>query len=105
MGGNPMSITTRPVAHVLREAWELVLGEPPTSGDDNFFVAGGHSFSSVRLMSIVEDELDIEFPLESLLHGTLAEVVEECELRVAEHRDDPNVSSLIGTVQQPSGMA
>lgn len=78
-----MSTTARPVADVLRDAWQSVLGEPPASGADNFFEAGGHSFAGVRFMGLVEEELAIEFPLESLFACTLAELVEECETRVA----------------------
>jgi hypothetical protein len=79
-----MTATTRPVADVVRDAWELVIGEPPASGSDTFFAAGGHSYSGLRLMTIVEEDLNIEFPLESLFVSTLDELVEECETRVAE---------------------
>lgn len=81
-----MSTSTRPVADVLRDAWQSVLGQPPTSDEDNFFNAGGHSFAGVRFMGLVEDELAIEFPLESLFAGTLAELVAECEELVARTR-------------------
>lgn len=79
-----MNVRTRPVADVLWDAWQTVLGKPPASGDQNFFVAGGHSLAGVRFMELVEKELAIEFPLESLFNATLTELVEECTVRVPE---------------------
>ncbi|MGH3761081.1 phosphopantetheine-binding protein [Actinophytocola sp.] len=80
----------RSVADVVNGAWCAALGLERAEPTDNFFTAGGHSYSSVQLVTAVEAELHIEFPLETLFSDSLAELIEECANRLAAtagHRD------------------
>ncbi|MBL1082331.1 amino acid adenylation domain-containing protein [Streptomyces actinomycinicus] len=43
----PYDAASRTVA----DAWEAVFGQPPRSGDDDFFEAGGHSLTAAQLVS------------------------------------------------------
>lgn len=52
------SIETR-----LADLWSEILGVQAIGMDDNFFDLGGHSLLAVRLISAVEREYDITFPL------------------------------------------
>lgn len=73
------------VSEVVCEAWRFVLQLPDaTATGQDFFAAGGTSFSAVAMMERVEAALGIVFPLETLfLEGDLGAVLEECDARYA----------------------
>lgn len=77
----------RSVADIVHSAWCAALGVESAEPTDNFFTSGGHSFSSVQLVAMVEAELPIEFPLETLFSDSLAELVKECADRLAAVRE------------------
>ncbi|MCI0690193.1 MAG: phosphopantetheine-binding protein [Sporichthyaceae bacterium] len=61
-------------------AWCEILDVPAVEPDDDFFALGGDSMSAIRLVSQVESELGVVFPLESLFRdGSFKEIVEALE--------------------------
>jgi len=57
-----------------------VLGLATSDDDDDFYDAGGNSVLAIKLGDLVESDLNIEFPIETLFqYGTLGAVVAACE--------------------------
>lgn len=68
---------------VILGAISEVLDFPEVTAQDNFFSLGGDSLAAVELMERLEAQLDIEFPLETLLDsGEISELIHECKARV-----------------------
>jgi acyl carrier protein len=68
------------IAQKVEEIWRAVLTVPDGQEDATFFELGGESISAVRLVSRIEEELDIWVDV-----GDLFE-------------DDPNLATLVQTV-------
>jgi acyl carrier protein len=68
------------IAQKVEEIWRDVLGVPDGQEDATFFELGGESISAVRLVSRIEEELDIWIDV-----GDIFE-------------DDPNLAALTSTV-------
>ncbi|WP_054051330.1 phosphopantetheine-binding protein [Alloactinosynnema sp. L-07] len=75
------------IENKVAEIWKAVLTVPAGQEDDTFFELGGESISAVRLVSRIEDELDV-----------LVDVGDIFE-------DDPNLAALIRTVQAKAAEA
>lgn len=69
------------IEHQLIQIWQGILGVQPIGVTDDFFSLGGQSFTAVRMMSKVREQLGHELPLSALLHRRtvegLARLVEE----------------------------
>ena len=66
-----------PTEKILVDIWSRVLGLDRVGINDNFFLLGGHSLSSVRLISEIERAFSIQFPLSSIFKiSTIAEIAE-----------------------------
>ena len=63
------------------EIWTAVLSVRPGHEEETFFELGGESIAAVRLVTRIEDELDVVIDV-----GDIFE-------------DDPNLAALISTVQ------
>ncbi len=60
---------------ILVDIWEKILGLDNIGIHDNFFLLGGHSLSSVRLVAEIEKNFNCKFPLSSFFEiGTIAEI-------------------------------
>lgn len=67
------------IADIVGRAWKEVL-DLETVEEGDFFVLGGNSVMAVALVTQVEEDLGISFPLEALLlDGQLSSVIAECE--------------------------
>ena len=62
---------------LLGRTWSANIGLPPDD-TSNFLAMGGDSLRAVRIMESVEEQLGIEFPLETLLLDDFATLVAEC---------------------------
>ena len=51
----------------LAELWTEVLGQAPTTSEDDFFLLGGHSLLAARLHRLVRQRLGVEIGLSALL--------------------------------------
>lgn len=80
--------TTRPVfvaprnenEEVVAKIWAEVLGVNSVGVEDNFFTLGGHSLLATRILSRVNNALQVEIPLDSLFRGgTVAHLVETAQ--------------------------
>lgn len=69
------------IEQTVTQIWRDVLTVPDGQQDATFFELGGESISAVRLVSRIEEELDIWIDV-----GDIFE-------------DDPNLAALIATVQ------
>jgi acyl carrier protein len=80
-------MSDRPVvSEVIVKAWCEILSvsRADITDDANFFELGGNSVGAARLMTLVEQQLPLRFPLHVLfLDGSLSSVVAECERLVA----------------------
>ena len=61
------------IENQLIQIWQSVLGVQPISVTDDFFSLGGQSFTAVRMMSKVREQLGYELPLSALLHNRTVE--------------------------------
>ncbi len=77
----------RSVEEIVNGAWCAALGVEHADPADNFFTAGGYSYSSVQLVTAVEAQLRIEFPLETLFSDSLADLIKECAARATAGRE------------------
>jgi amino acid adenylation domain-containing protein/thioester reductase-like protein/FkbM family methyltransferase len=69
-----------PVEKVLTEIWANVLHLDQVGVLDNFFDLGGHSMTTIRVMSQVNETFQIEFPLRHLFTApTIAELAQTIE--------------------------
>ena len=50
--------------------WEELLGETPTSPDDDFYQMGGHSLLALKLLTRVRSEWGIAVSLREILEST-----------------------------------
>jgi hypothetical protein len=55
-----------PTEEVLTEIWEKVLNRKPVGVHDNFFALGGHSLLATRIVSQVQQQLNVELPLRAI---------------------------------------
>jgi acyl carrier protein len=68
------------VSDVLAREWCNVLGVDAVREEDDFFTLGGNSLLAVTLVERVEEQLGIEFPLESMfIGGTFGAVLSACQ--------------------------
>ena len=64
---------------VVTRAWCSVLQSDTATAEDDFFLLGGNSLLAVDLITQIESELRIEFPLEALfLDSRLGTLVQAC---------------------------
>lgn len=65
---------------VVAKIWAEVLGLNRVGVEDNFFTLGGHSLLATRILSRVNNALQVEIPLDSLFRGgTVAHLVETAQ--------------------------
>jgi amino acid adenylation domain-containing protein len=65
---------------VVAKIWAEVLGVNRVGVEDNFFTLGGHSLLATRILSRVNNALQVEIPLDSLFRGgTVAHLVETAQ--------------------------
>lgn len=48
---------------VVRHAWEMALGEPPTDSDEGFFETGGDSLAALEFLEIISSQLGVSVPM------------------------------------------
>ena len=68
-----------PIEEVLAIIWQEVLGIDQVGAFDNFFDLGGHSLSSIQVISKVEQKLGIRLEFVDLLYQTLGQLAAQCE--------------------------
>jgi acyl carrier protein len=86
---DPVEVTTSKPAFVaprneneavVAKIWAEVLGVNRVGVEDNFFTLGGHSLLATRILSRVNNALQVEIPLDSLFRGgTVAHLVETAQ--------------------------
>lgn len=86
---DPVDVTTSTPAfvaprneneEVVAKIWAEVLGLNRVGVEDNFFTLGGHSLLATRILSRVNNALQVEIPLDSLFRGgTVAHLVETAQ--------------------------
>ncbi|MCP3908082.1 MAG: non-ribosomal peptide synthetase, partial [Oceanicoccus sp.] len=82
----------------LVQIWENVLDMRPIGIRDNFFELGGHSLLAVRLMAIIEQQLERHLPLTTLFQNT---TIEQLATILRKQTDPIPWSSLVAI--QPKG--
>ena len=66
-----------PVEEKLAEIWKRLLGVDVTDADAGFFSLGGHSILSIRLIAMIEKEMNIHVAVNELLtHSSIAQLAE-----------------------------
>ena len=68
-----------PIEEVLAIIWQEVLDIEQVGTFDNFFDLGGHSLSSIEVISKVEQKLGIRLDFRDLLYQTLGQLAAQCE--------------------------
>lgn len=69
----------------LIDIWKSILGHSQIGIYDDFFALGGHSLLSVRLVSEIEKNFNLQFPLSSIFEISTISKLAEC-LRQREHQ-------------------
>jgi amino acid adenylation domain-containing protein len=78
------------VEEVVAGIWAEVLGVEAAGPDDDFFASGGHSLLAMKLIHDVNEALDVELTVRTLLvEPTLGALVREVEQARAEEADMP----------------
>jgi amino acid adenylation domain-containing protein len=74
----PVAIAPRtPIEELLADIWIEVLGISGAARDDNFFAAGGHSLTAIRLISRVRETFDVDLPLHAIFEApTIAQLAD-----------------------------
>ena len=68
---------TGPVEEKLAEIWQRLLGADVTDADAGFFNLGGHSILSIRLIAMIEKEMNVHVAVNELLtHSSIAQLAE-----------------------------
>lgn len=76
---------------VVAKIWAEVLGVNRVGVEDNFFTLGGHSLLATRILSRVNNALQVEIPLDSLFRGgTVAHLVETAQERKSVSHSTPS---------------
>ena len=66
-----------PVEEKLAEIWKRLLGVDVTDADAGFFSLGGHSILSIRLIAMIEKELNVHVAVNELLtHASIAQLAQ-----------------------------
>jgi amino acid adenylation domain-containing protein len=77
----------------LAALWAEVLGQNQVGVRENFFDLGGHSLLAIRLLSRIEDELQVRLPLSALFFGaTIEELAALLRARAEGTPDSPLVA-------------
>jgi acyl carrier protein len=74
--------TKTAMEQLISEVWQEVLGLDQVGVYDNFFDLGGHSLSSVQVVSKLEGKLGFRLDLRDLLFQTLGQSAAQCEERL-----------------------
>ncbi|WP_172844448.1 non-ribosomal peptide synthetase [Tumebacillus algifaecis] len=81
-----------PFEEIVADIWKEVLGLERISMSDDFFELGGHSLLATRVVTRIEEALDIRLPLKRLFEKTTAEalanVIEDLLFSEIESADD-----------------
>ena len=97
---NGRSRARNDIEHQLIQIWQSVLGVQPIGVTDDFFSLGGQSFTAVRMMGKVREQLGHELPLSALLHSRTVEGL--ARLVAEKAADDSTLISPVVTIQ-PQG--
>jgi len=73
-----------PIEEALVTIWQEVLGIDQVGVFDNFFDLGGHSLSSIQVISKVEQKIGIRLEFGDLLYQTLGQVAAQCDERLSQ---------------------
>lgn len=66
-----------PVEEKLAEIWQRLLGVEVTDADAGFFSLGGHSILSIRLIAMIEKEMNVHVAVNELLtHSSIAQLAQ-----------------------------
>ena len=66
-----------PVEEKLAEIWQRLLGVEVTDADAGFFSLGGHSILSIRLIAMIEKEMNVHVAVNELLtHSSISQLAE-----------------------------
>ena len=66
-----------PVEEKLAQIWQRLLGVEVTDADAGFFSLGGHSILSIRLIAMIEKEMNVHVAVNELLtHSSIAQLAE-----------------------------
>ncbi|WP_374282137.1 alpha/beta fold hydrolase [Desulfovibrio sp.] len=66
-----------PVEEKLAEIWKRLLGKDVTDAEAGFFSLGGHSILSIRLIAMIEKEMNVHVAVNELLtHASIAQLAE-----------------------------
>ncbi|WP_292877333.1 non-ribosomal peptide synthetase [Nostoc sp. NMS1] len=82
----------------LTSIWEGVLNLHPIGVQDNFFELGGHSLLAVHLMAQIQQQLEKNLPLATLLQNP---TIEQMASTISQHQDSQSWSPLVAI--QPDG--
>ena len=61
--GSECSAPRNPAEALIVDQWTAVLGRPPRGMDEQFFAAGGHSLTAMRLSAHIAEAAEVAFPV------------------------------------------
>src|SRR5690606_16995505 len=84
----------------LADIWKELLQVEQVAADDNFFDAGGHSFTLTRLVAAIQQRLGVEVPLAAVFRAQTIRELAQVLVGIAAHG-----SSLADDTMVPLGAA
>ena len=90
-----------PVEEVLATIWGEVLGVERVGRHDDFFDLGGHSLLAVKMISHVQERLDIDLPLHAVFeHPTMGALAAVASATLLGAAGEDELSSLLAEIEQ-----
>jgi thioesterase domain-containing protein len=98
---SPKALPTSMLWDCIAAAWADQVGSPPTSPDADFFAAGGHSMSLVRLASVLEEETGAQIDVvDWLVQPTPRRMV---ALLIGDGAEGPTTASTLAWLRESTG--
>jgi amino acid adenylation domain-containing protein len=91
-----------PVEQTLASIWSEILGVDRIGVDDDFFDLGGHSLLAVKMLSRVQESLDLNLRLPQVFeHSTIRELAAAIAAELLDAAGDDELASLLAEVEVP----